>query len=128
MIECSSPLRAPAGRFAHRNDPAGADCRRISAMTKTLPLAAMLALPLMMAAGTPRAVAASPAAYCTFTSPASSVCPNEVAPPLRAPDARVTAADHCIALTPASSACPATPVAVASTKPERTAQLQASRN
>jgi hypothetical protein len=81
-------------------------------MTKTLSLAAMLALPLMMAAGTPRAVAAAPAAYCTFTSPASSVCPNEVAPPLRAPDARVTAADHCIALTPASSACPATPVAV----------------
>jgi hypothetical protein len=96
-------------------------------MTKTLSFAALLALPLMIAAGTPRAHAASPAAYCTFASPASGVCPSNEAQPLQVTNKQVTAADHCVALTPASAACPAIPVTVASTRQPAT-QLQASRN
>ncbi len=96
-------------------------------MTKIFSFAALLALPLMTAAGTPRAHAASPAAYCTFTSPASSVCPSNVAPKLQVTNPQVAAADHCVALTPASTACPATPVSMASTNQPAT-QLQASRN
>jgi hypothetical protein len=97
-------------------------------MTKTLSFAALLALPLLVASGTPRAHAASPAAYCTFTSPASTLCPNEVAPQVRAATPQVAAADHCVALTPASTACPAGPAALASARPQTGAQLQASRN
>jgi hypothetical protein len=104
--------------------------KRIQAMTKTLSFAAVLAMGLLMGAGTRGAQAASPAGYCTFTSPASVVCPAEAAPPARVASSQV-ATDHCVALTPASSACPAAPavpVSVASSSTETFAQLKAGRN
>jgi hypothetical protein len=76
-------------------------------MTRIVSFATLLALPLMMAAaGTSRAQAASPAGYCTFTSPASKICPTDVTPPVRVAANQVTV-DHCVLLTPASTACPA---------------------
>ncbi len=92
-------------------------------MTKTLSFAALLALPLITGAH-----AASPATYCTFTSPASITCPNDVAPPAHAAPVQVTATDHCVALTPASTACPAAPSSLADTGPVTPTTVQVSRN
>ena len=80
-------------------------------MKRTLAFIAAIGLPMMVTAAT-GAFAASPG-YCTFTSPASTVCPPDAAPKQAGTAPKVQAVtvmsklDHCIAISPASAACPA---------------------
>jgi hypothetical protein len=96
-------------------------------MTKVLSIATLFALPVMLAAGPSHAQAASPAPYCTFTSPASKVCPTDILPPVRVAANRVTV-DHCVLATPASTACPAGSAATQGVAANKAAQVVVSRN